>query len=170
MHIFLWVLYFQLVKLFVDLTFQRKYIVIEKQVYIYIYLSSVRSGVSTTAIVAAAVISGPAVLRGETVGTLSVSAVPRSPASVQSVVDITEQVVSLHTLPGHGVGSLRRTEEEEFCLETLSSTKRLTLGVSATFRGRGPEEESIGDTDKQGDNQDHSGHHTCWVMDMIVCL
>merc|ERR1712141_598708 len=138
--------------------------------YISIYLSSVRSGVSTTAIVAAAVISGPAVLRGETVGTLSVPAVPRSPVSVQSVVDITEQVAPLHTLPGHRVGSLRRTKEEEFCLQTLSPTEGLTLGVSATFRGRGPEEESIGDTDKQGDNQDRSGHHTCWMIVMIVVV
>merc|ERR1712141_421483 len=135
--------------------------------YISIYLSSVSSGVSTTAIVAAAVISGPAVLIGETVGTLSVPAVPRSPVSVQSVVDITEPVAPLHTLPGHGVGSLRRTKEEEFCLQTLCPTEGLTLRVSATFRRRGPEEESIGETDKQGNNQDRSGNHTCCL---IVCL
>ena len=49
-------------------------------------------------------------------------------------VDITEPVAPLHTLPGHRVGSLRRTKEEEFCLQTLCPTEGLTLRVSATFR------------------------------------
>ena len=48
-------------------------------------------------------------------------------------VDIAEEVVSLQTLAGQGVGSGLSTEEQQFSLETLGPTKALTVRVLATF-------------------------------------
>ena len=48
-------------------------------------------------------------------------------------VDIAEEVVSLQTLAGQGVGSGLSTEEQQFSLQTLCPTKALTVRVLATF-------------------------------------
>ena len=54
-------------------------------------------------------------------------------SNILLTVDVAGEVGSLHTLPGHRVGSLRRTEEQEVSLQTPSSAECLTLGVSATL-------------------------------------
>ena len=49
-------------------------------------------------------------------------------------VDVTEQISSLQTLPGHSVWPGLGTEDQQFSLQTLCPAKGRTLRVSAAFR------------------------------------
>lgn len=60
---------------------------------------------------------------------------PRNPNCLRLLtVDVTEQISSLQTLPGHRVWPGLGTEDQQFSLQTLSPAEGRTLRVSAAFR------------------------------------